>query len=358
MPHPFFESDRFPFHRPEACQLLDCLVSTCPQVERIVLYYNQSHGSLPVLTTHQMPPDLVWTQALQELANARALSSFCQVMQRSFNQGILVEIIEQIVTAQADPPHIAVPDPVDILVLDRQALRLHLARLALPTSLLKVILITGEAGSGKSHSRYLFEAQADLYQAESLYLGAGMVATLDEVIQQLYSTLGVWRDIPTQSSRHTTDEAWYRAVCIHLLAQAKEQGKKLWIAIDDLGLDTNGVPLMDQQIRGFFNHFVLQMDNPAFRHSFRLMLIDYSPATAPTRWNPNVWRSDQLTVAGITGQHVEDALRQWAKNQQKSIFDQDIKQLADSVMAEAQQQQQQQQIAYIASRVQHYTDTL
>jgi hypothetical protein len=358
MPHPFFDADEFPLYRPEAVRLLNCLIQVCPEVPRIELYYAQSQADLPPLVTHQTPPDIIWSMALKHLTIARALRSFCGVMQRTYSVGTLREVIEVIIAAQAEPLHITVPNPVDILVLDRQTLRAHLAKLASSTSLLKVLLVTGEARSGKSHSHYLFVRLAELRRANSLYIRAGQVATVEDVVQALYTALGVWDNYPTQDTSYTTDEAWYRDVCYQLLARATSQGRRLWIAVDDLGVDADGIPLMDQRIRDFFNHFVLHMDNPAFQQAFRLMLIDYPPGATPAKWNPNVWRIDQLTVAGITGQHVEEALQYWAADQQRQIFDQQIKQLATGVMEEAQAQQQTQRLQCIAARVQHYMETL
>lgn len=358
MLHPFFNAPEYPLHRPDAAELLRCLTHACPEVARIELFYRQSQANLPALTTHQAAPQLVWSEALRHLTTHGALRAFCAVMRREYAQGRLAEQLDAVLEAQAEPAEVAVPDPVGILVLDRLELRTYLAELVLPGGQLKVILITGETRSGKSHSRHLFTHLAERHHATSLYLQAGMVATVDEVVQYLYSALGVCGGYPTQATSYTTEEAWYRAVCIDLMGHATERQRRLWIAVDDLGVDADGVPLMDQRIRDFFNHFVLHMTNPAFQQVFRLMLIDYPPGETPARWEGCVWRADQLTVAGITGQHVEQCLGAWARQRERTIFDQQIKELAASVMQEAQAQQQTQRLRCIAARVQHHLDTL
>lgn len=219
-----------------------------------------------------------------------------------------------------------------ILILDRIALREKLALLESDTNLAKVLLVRGSPQSGKSHGHFLFENLAQHRGAQCVYLCDGIVATVDEVITQLFSALDASKEIPP---RNTTADAWYKAVCVKLQEVASSKGQPLWITIDDLGPGQDGGPLLDPEIRRFCEQFALNMMNPAFRKWFRLMLIHYPDGPVPTKWKHEFWEEDRTNSADIQQNHIEEFLKLWRAAQNRTILDDELKQLATSVIAQA-----------------------
>jgi hypothetical protein len=115
----------------------------------------------------------------------------------------------------------------------------------------------------------LFEAAAREAGAQAVYVGAGMVATVDDLVIQLFSVLKATKKIPEHGSM--TPGAWYRLVCARLLELAVDQKKRLWIAVDDLGMDQDGSRSSTPEILAFCNQFALNMQASQYqvRHRHR-----------------------------------------------------------------------------------------
>ena len=86
---------------------------------------------------------------------------------------------------------------------------------------------------------------------------------------------------------------------------------ELWIAIDDLGVDEDDMPLLDAKIKEFCDQFALLMMNPAFRKWFRLMLIHYPDGDVPIKWSHESWKEDSPKISDIQEEDVMDFLRWW-----------------------------------------------
>jgi hypothetical protein len=116
---------------------------------------------------------------------------------------------------------------------------------------------------------------------------------------------------------------------------ASDKKQQLWVAIDDLGGENepDGAPLLDPQIAAFAGQFVLNMANPAFGQWFRLMLIHYPDGPVPTRWLREVWDEDRPTDADVTEEDVQEYLRDWAAEQDRTFLDDELAALAEQVMA-------------------------
>jgi len=220
----------------------------------------------------------------------------------------------------------------DLLILDRVPLREKLERLESDSSLKKVLVVRGDAKSGKSHGRFLFEQVADQNGAVCVYLCESIVGNVEEVIEKLFSAIGAAKEIPAIK---TTPDAWYKTVCNKLQDVAVRKKRQLWIAVDDLGTDADGVPLLDEEIRKFCEQFTLQMIDPAFRKWFRLMLIHYPSGPVPTKWKKEYWEEEQTNAGDIQENHILEFLEMWRASQNRTILEDQSKNLAKSVMSKA-----------------------
>jgi hypothetical protein len=224
--------------------------------------------------------------------------------------------------------------PGGVLLLDREPLREQLAALVFETSPAKVLLVRGGPRSGKSHAFFLFAHLAKDRKAECVYLEPSTTPSVDMVIAYLFTTLGVpEKDRP---KGYTTDAAGYNVVCMKLLDGVKKKKKPLWIAVDDLSVDQDGVQLFPKQVREFFDQFVLQMKSPAFHQWFRLMLIHYPDGTVPTKWTRELWTEDRTSAADIKREHLLDFLSSWrAAYVKRTILDDELNSIADDVLSQA-----------------------
>jgi hypothetical protein len=169
------------------------------------------------------------------------------------------KVFVEILVRDADPiGHIINQRVVwnNVYLLDRKDLRRKLAQLEPDDNPVRILLVRGESGSGKSHGRHLFNRVAKECGARMTYISEGQVATVREVIELLFSELEALEEIPPT---FTTDDAGYRLVINKLKQIASRKNRQLWIAVDDLGLDSDGNPLMDAEIRRFFDQFSLML---------------------------------------------------------------------------------------------------
>lgn len=329
MAHPYFGVLRFPKDRPEARRLHRALVDLVTNPNEIEDIYEDCGDLRPLMLLQ--PPDLIWNDVLQNLTGGSALKKFFEVILGLFNNVILRDIITEIENAVAVSQERIISD--DILILDRVVLRQHLELLEAEMNPVKVLLVRGGPKSGKSYGRHLFERVAFSQGAQPLYLCVPLVATVDDVVMELFSALGASKEIPPRGD--TTDEAWYQSVCRKLQELAISQNRSLWVAVDDLGPDLDGVPLLDPQIRKFCDQFALNMLNPSFRKWFRLMLIHYPDGRVPTRWKREFWSEDRTNDADVQQADVEDVLRAWLVTNDRKMVEDELTALAGKVVAKA-----------------------
>jgi hypothetical protein len=328
MAHPFFGVITYPWHRPEAVRFHEMLFKAIAQPVQIDKIYKQCQENLPPLTVPASPSNM-WYEALANLTAYNALKQLCDIIADQFKTNPEIQsAVSAVVEAQPAVKQRVISDSV--VVLDRAALREQLALLESEDNPVKVVLVRGDPDSGKSHTRYLFERMAKDNGAIPVYLCQEIVATVDEVVSWLFGALDASDKIP---SRNSTEDAWYRTVCLKLKEIASINKKPLWIAIDDLGRDPNGEQLMDPAIREFCNQFALNMMNPVFYKWFRLLLIDYPDGAVPARWKSDFWQEARTSLADIKLEHVVELLEIWRATYQYNIIDADLLNLAQTILA-------------------------
>jgi hypothetical protein len=327
--HPFFDAQRFPLHLPEAQELLRVLIRMEHERGRIELLYESCLPEPPPLAAQ--PADLMWTEALHRLTAHRRLEQlFDLVLKGDPHPQVKTAILA--VRLLAGPA--GEPDDDGPIVLDRRQLRTKVTRLASHRTAMKAIVVRGEPDSGKSHGRHLFERAAQQHRALTVYLNAGMIFTVEDAVEELYSVFSATARIPPPGE--TTGSAYYRVVWRQLREIAEEKQSVLWIAVDDLGLDDDGAaPLLDPQIREFFDHLVVLLANPPYRARFRLMLIHYPEGRPPTRWQPDVWDEDRTAVDDVQAGHVAELIVERLGRRRISVLRDEIEVLADDLIAES-----------------------
>lgn len=332
MSHPFFDSSSYPWHLPEARRLRTLLFQIIPAIPRIDMLYRSAAPNLPPIAL-AAAPDVVWKDALDELARNRALRGLCDVLLQTSEAQNNADF-RGAIQAVIDAKEAVVAGIVDdLFILDRVSLRdQKLTLLESDASAVKVLLVRGGPGSGKSYTHHLFERRAQAQGALVVYVDRDLIATVDELILQLFSALESSDKIPP---RPTTDDAWYRAVCIKLAEVAAIKRRQLWLAVDDLGPAPDGAPLLDPEVRRFCDQLALTMKNPVFRQWFRLMLIHYPDGPVPTRWEQGTWVEERTSEADIQQTHVLDQIRAWLTANGRSALEEELKKLADDVIAAA-----------------------
>jgi hypothetical protein len=330
MTHPIFRPGPYPFWRAEARTLHRRLADRFTRPADVERLYRSTADGLPGLFLGQAV-DLIWQDALEKLAPAGLLPRLTEVLGAEANLGVLAEAIAAVVAAQPLVNENISAD--DVLVINRENLRTLLGQVGSDAHPTKVVLVRGKPKSGKTHGQHLFELAARDQGAEAVYLSAGMVATVDESVRLLFSiVLGAGEDrIPPRDS---TADAWYRAVSFRLIELAKQQGTPVWIAVDDLGLDADGIPLMDEQIRRFFEQLAVQLQNPAARRWFRLMFIHYPDSPPPTGWRRDLAREDRVDENDIGKDDVVALIRRWSIGRDRArLTDEHLDALATEVIA-------------------------
>lgn len=253
MAHPFFGAFKFPFHRAEGAALLNALADAIAAPSQINWMYEKCGAGLTPLFLGQAH-DLVWVEALRNLAAAGALRKLLDQIEVRFpDSPTWQKVVRDIANAQPAVDAKIVSD--DVLVLDRSTLRQQITLLETDKNI-KVLLVRGNPRTGKTWSQQIFNRVASDNGARSLYLYQGIIFTVDDVVEQLFSLF------PTEQTpaRDTTDEAWYQKVCTRLQRAASSTGEQVWIAVDDLGIDEDGAQILDKNILEFCNQFALNME--------------------------------------------------------------------------------------------------
>lgn len=330
MEHPFFDSVAYPWNRSDAQQLHRLLQLAVQDPGTIDLIYKQCAPLPPALTT-PANAELLWKEAFDNLAKLGALQALVTQLKQRFAGNPQIANALQAIEQAKSALETKVVSP-DLFVLDCNDQREAVGRMISQT-MAKTLLVRGLPRSGKTHCKYILQAVAREKGVDVVYMSDATVSTVDEVIDNLFSSLGASDQVPPKVN---TDDAWYRSVCTKLKAAAGD--KKLWVVIDDLGYnngDPNQGPLLDTKIRVFFEQFALFMTDPSFASKFRLMLINYSEPILPAKWKTEMWTETRTDENTIQGAHIEEFLKDWSQFTGIEIIEQDRKRLAGQVISEA-----------------------
>lgn len=340
MTHPFFDQSVYPLSRPEAQLLLKVLQRHVTTPQKIDFLYRASSEQLPPLNL-DLSINAIWQYALDQLARFRVLRRFCELCQE--HAWVTAEVHEAcvaVIDARSVPDTPLISD--NIIMLDRDALRGKLSLIASDDEPEMVLLVRGEIGTGKSYSRHLFERVARYEGADFVYVCNGMIASIDDLLDILFSVLqsSNGTQLPLDSSVRplrgdTTESAWHNAVCLAMFKLASARQKPVWIAVDDLGLEGDEGPLIDREILRFCHQFGLQLMNPAISKWFRLMLIHYPNERVPTNWAYELSCDVTTKDDDVDTEHVEDFLRTWGKANRRQIPQTRLHSLAQEYMQDA-----------------------
>jgi PAS domain-containing protein len=333
MLHPFQGGIPYPWHRPEALALHQLLGRDITNPGQISLLLQSFVPNAPALNQYLAPAEL-WRQALEAISLADRLLDLCRQLAGDTSFVAVSRAAQAMLDVRPAVERRIGRD--QRLVVDREDLRSYLAELGTDSSMVKVLLVRGGPSTGKSWSRHLFERAAEDRGADVVYLDSGIVATVREVVDKLFSTLG---DVKLEMvpPTDTTDFAWFRTVCNRMPALAEGRGRSLWIAMDNLGTGPDGVtPLIDVEILGFFQQFVRHFVDPSTSRWFRLLLIHYPDRDdVPTKWDLDVWKEDRTRPDAVTAEHVAEVLREWARDHDRTLLDADIDSASKAVIARA-----------------------
>jgi hypothetical protein len=332
MAHPFFGGGDYPWHLLVAREFHAALSGLFNAPGQIDVLYKGCGADLPSLYLTQKA-DLIWHEALIALAPRGGIEKLVdsvrtQFQKTSVNSKILQDVVD------TEDPREAVVYPDGMLVLDRKPFRAQLSELELQQGSKGVLLVRGGRSSGKTWSRFVFQGMAQARGAEPIYLCEGLIVTVEDTVDTILAALGTSLS-KELSEKNTTDSAWYVAACNRIQAAAVRRQKQVWIAVDDLGPATDGVPKLDTAIKDFFDQFALRMVNPTFQQWFRLLLIDYPEGRVSTRWKKGYWAEDRANEADVQLADVEEGLRMWASKKGRTIVESDLKDLAAKAIAKA-----------------------
>jgi hypothetical protein len=330
MANPFAGAIAYPWHLPEAQLLWEVLVRDIGEKARIDMLFKQAAPGLQPVNLDQAP-GAVWKEVLEKIARAGALLALSDDLLRLPG---LPEVTRAAQAVQAARPAAERRISRDGRVtIDRGNLRRQLVRLAVDDEPVKVLVVRGDPKSGKSWSRHLFHQAAQERGATMTYIYNGSVASVNGVIDKLFSALQASDRIPRPDESDTTPDAWYSRICNRLAEAAERRGQPLWIAVDDLGPGPDGTtPLLDPDIRSFFNQFVVQLLDPSVYRWFRLLLIHYPEGPLPTKWDYEVFAEDRTNPADVGRDDIAAVLEEWAVGRPRMLQD-ELRRLVDEVMA-------------------------
>jgi hypothetical protein len=327
MAHPFFDAIAFPFALPAAKNLEDTLVLTYQTSSAISAVYGRFALGLDPLSN--LAPRLIWKEALTTLTKLSLLKKLCELVSEEFPKNPAISAAIKAVVEAPDPRE-QVYASGGYLVLDRRAFRDELKKFESLESPVRVLLVSGDEKSGKSHGRHLFFRMAKSHGAKQVYIAKPIVNTLEEAIKQIASSLGQPLVLPEIT---TTRVAWYQQICRDIMMCVEQADLKAWIAVDNLGLAADQQPLLDPEIKQFFDEFAAFMITPQFQDRFRLLLLHYPEDGVPTGWEDEFWRADRISSSDLTLDHVKEALREGFKAKGLQILEDVIVAEADRVIS-------------------------
>src|SRR3954451_12064375 len=159
----------WPASRADAQELQDALGKLVTNSGAIENLYERAGDHLAALNTNQ-GADLIWGEALRNLAASGRLKAFFEVLRtRGPQADAFKKKVDAVfdATAEFEQPVLS----SGVLVIDRTALRAQIALLVARDSPASVLLVRGAPKSGKTHGYYLFEAAAKEAGAEAVYIG-------------------------------------------------------------------------------------------------------------------------------------------------------------------------------------------
>lgn len=326
MPHPFFDAAAYPWDRKDANAAHEALYNNIKAGAMIeILYQGSGPGLLPLNLAEA--PFAIWKAVLEQLTTARRLQNLCTTILQKPAFAATHPSIQALIDAIDPIPQIVLSGGQ--LFMDRSKLRTELGRLAERNPAVHMLLVRGGADSGKSWTRHMVMDVASVVGEECIYLFEGLVSSVEDVIDELFTALGDSQAVPPQLE---TEEAWFKKVCLKLQETAKKQGKRLWIIADDLGVGAQG-PRIDPRVKRFFDQFALRMANPVFAKWFRLVLLDYPDGTVPTNWTQGFWTEDRADEAEVHEEAVSQFFERWAESRKKQLAPEKAKDLARDVLA-------------------------
>jgi hypothetical protein len=332
MSHPFFDNVSYPWSRDDARQLHQGLAQAFKPPNAIRQIVQTVIGDDSEL--QDGAPAAMWRDALNLIAIAGGMRDLCEFLQQD-GRVATNAAFQQLVAGVLEATSVTAQRVLSskVLLLDRKNLREQLDELAARDAAQRVVVVRGGTKTGKSHGFHLFEAAARQNEAEILYLFNPLVSKVQDVIDRLFGKFGARDQIPPS---FTTEPAYYNNVCLKLQEVAQEKRQRLWVAIDDLGVDADGAPLLDAEIRVFCDTLVMNARDPGFGQWFRIMLIHYpTNREIPTLWGEDVWGEDTTSEADVNEEHVQAFLTAWASEHGPSLTDAEVQTLAESVIAKA-----------------------
>lgn len=280
MPHPYFDRLTIPWDRPEVLRLQRALAKEIGDRKRIqgILQNCGLQWDEGSRSAHQ-----TWRDGLDALAKMNFFRLLNQhVLKSDFPESYaaLLEIVEAKDT-------FAELFPRDMPFVDRTRLRDKLGAMSrigsgagsVGAAGAGVLIVRGERGSGRSHTRELVADHAHHMGELFVIVDRDLASGAEEAMRLIFGAFG--KPMPT---RLQTEDAWYRAACGQMVQVASDLQRRCWVVADDLATGPDGSALVNQQLRDLLDQMVLtSMAHPIFARWFRLVLIDY-PADKPTRW--------------------------------------------------------------------------
>lgn len=326
MAHPFFETTRFPAHRTEAVDLHRILCLLYGSDAQVRYLYERSIASPPGLT-YPATVESLWHEALRNITKTQTgLKNLCRFVKTEYPTNREAQNIILGVENAMPIKEIRI-FANDIIFLDRVPIRTSIEQIAPGTTAKKVLVVRGSSQTGKSFLKHLTKFTALEYGAIPIYLYAGNARKLTIVLDRLFKSFGPDKKPPPTD---TTDAGYYQVVCNELLALAEMSQKEFWITVDDLG-ERNGAPLLDPEIKMFFDQFALNMLDPPFAKSFRLILIHY-PEEVPTLWDAEMYLENEVKAEDIQQGDIEILLKEWLSRTNQYLSEEKIKLIAEEVI--------------------------
>ena len=144
MTHPIFRTGPYPFWRAEATTRHRRLVERFNRPQDVVRLYRSTDDGLPELFPGQSV-DLLWQEALQNLAPAGLLRRLTEVVRAEGSLGVLAEAIAAVAAAKPLVDQGVAAD--EVLVINRENLRDLLGRVGSDDHPTKVVFSSGEKKS-------------------------------------------------------------------------------------------------------------------------------------------------------------------------------------------------------------------
>ena len=330
MSHPFFDARRYPWDMEAAKAVHSALHRHVPAPNAIILLYQQSNSALENLNTGQ-PPRLIWKDALDNLAAANSLRKLAAEVRKDEGLFPVQEAFDEVQK---------LPDPLKGPILqsgkiffNRFQLRQELQRLSDPRGSNSLLLVRGEASSGKTWTRNMVVDEAKALGEKAIIITQGTDGDDEEVLDHIFSVLG-----GTAPSKLESRPAWYRKSCNEMVrtleSQAKPKYPRYWLIADDLGPARDGRSSLDPSILSFFEQAANRLEDDAFSTWFRLVLIDYPEKTVPTNWK-GFWSEDKTSVASVNEAEVSAYLVDWAAFRDKTLSKTEAGDLAKNLFDKA-----------------------